>query len=99
MIIFLKRGSKTERFLHEEFINVGRESAYVQVFKLILEPPRYYNCQGTGHKAFSYREAQRYDYYTQEDHSINNYSSELKYVNYLGSHSIISKACPMLHRL
>ena len=99
MVIFLKRGSEAKRFLREEFIDVSKELAYIRVFKLMLGPPRYYNCQGIRHKAFSYREAQRCGYCAQEGYSINNYSSKLKCVICLDSYSVISRACPVLHRL
>ena len=57
MVIFIKKRSEAERLLDEGFITVSRELASVRVFKPNLGPPRCYNCQSAGHKAFSCKEA------------------------------------------
>ena len=98
-VVFLKKGSEAERFLQEEFINVSGESAYVRVFEPNFGPPRCYNCQGTGHKAFSCREPQRCGRCAQVGHSMNDCSSEPKCAKCSGSHSVSSRTCPMLYGL
>ena len=69
MVIFLKKRSEAERFLYKGYIDVSGESASVRVFKPSFRPPRCYNCQGTGHKAYSCKEAQRCENCAQTGHS------------------------------
>ena len=46
-------------FLNERYMNMGGESAFIRVFEPGTGPPRCYNCQGLGHKAFSCKDLQR----------------------------------------
>ena len=68
MVIFFTKGSEAARFLRDGFFTVGGESAYVRVFEPNTGPPRCYNCQGLGHKAFSCKEAKRCGRCAQEGH-------------------------------
>ena len=98
MVVFFTRGSESERFLREGFINVGEESAYVRVFEPNCGPPRCYNCQGTGHKAFSCKESRRCGNCAQVGHSHSEcIVSEPKCALCSGPHSMTSRACPRSH--
>ena len=69
MVLFFTKRLEAKRFLRDRFFTIGGESAYVWVFEPSIGPPRCYNCQGVGHKAYSYKEAQRYDKCAQVGHS------------------------------
>ena len=59
MVVFFTKGLEAVRFLNERYMNVGGESAFIQVFEPETGPPRCYNCQGLGYKAFSCKDLQR----------------------------------------
>ena len=94
MVVFIKKRSEAERLLDKGFITVGGESASVRVFEPNLGPPRCYNCQSAGHKAFSCKEAQKCGNCAQVGHGWNDYmASELKCAICLRPHAIISRSC------
>ena len=53
LIAYFTKGSESTRFLREGYMYVGRESAVIKPFIPNEGPPRYYNCQSFGHKAFN----------------------------------------------
>ena len=69
MVLFFTKRLEAERFLRDGFFTVGGESAYVRVFEPSVGPPRCYNCQGIGHKAYSCKEVQRCGKCAQVGHS------------------------------
>ena len=98
MVVFLKKRSEAERLLNEGFITVDGESASVRVFKPNLGPPRCYNCQSAGHKAFSCKEAQKCGNCAQVGHGWNDCkASESKCAVCSGPHAVTSRSCRPQH--
>ena len=94
MVVFFTKGSEAARFLRDGFFTVGGESAYARVFEPNTGPPRCYNCQGLGHKAFSCKEAKRCGKCAQEGHDFNNCQAiEPRCVMCSGSHTVMSRHC------
>ena len=94
MVVFLKKRSEAERFLYEGYIDVGGESASVRVFEPSFGPPRCYNCQGTEHKAYSCKEAQRCGNCAETGHSWNDCKADTpKCALCSGPHSVASRNC------
>ena len=93
MAVFSKKADAV-RFLKDGFFTVGGESASVWVFEPDTGPPRCYNCQRLGHKAFSCKEAKRCGKCAQEGHELNACQAiEPRCVLCSGPHTVMSRHC------
>ena len=94
MVVFFTKGSEAERFLREQYIIVGGESAVVRVFEPSSTLPRCYKCQEVGHKAFSCKKSLRCGNCAQWGHDFSNCHADSKCVRCSGPHTITSIHCP-----
>ena len=94
MVVFFTKGSEAERFLREQFMLVGGESACVRVFEPSSALPRCYKCQEFGHKAFNCKKAQRCGNYAQTGHDFSNCHAVPKCASCSGPHTVTSRQCP-----
>ena len=98
LVAYFTKGSEAQRFLHEGYMYVGRESANVSRFEPPEGPPRCYNCQSFGHKGFNCRAEKRCGYCAQTGHLWNDCTTmEPKCSSCSGPHAVNSKNCPAPH--
>lgn len=98
MVVYVSKSSEAVRLLQEQYFNVAGESAYTRVFEPRQRPDQCYQCQETGHKAYSCNKPQVCAKCARTGHRHSECKSETpKCVPCGGPHESYSKNCRALY--